>query len=131
FPNPKPPLQYFLMPGAFLVLCVAPTPDRNYPMTIDYWCYPNLAWDSVSEQIPIIPAFMHQVLLKRLEAQIFRYTLGEGAAKYQAAIGEYSALVANYAGMDNMVPGEHIDYSADDDYESTFANAQWAVQSTR
>lgn len=131
YPAPKPPQQYFLMPGAFLVLCLAPIPDRNYPITIDYWAFPNFFWDSVPEQIPIIPAFMHGVLLKRLEAQIFRYTLGEGAAKYQAASGEYSAMVANYAGMDNMVPGEHLDYSADDDYESTWANSQWAVQSTR
>ena len=131
FPNPKPPLQYFMMPGAFLVLCLSTVPDRNYPITIDYWCYPNVPWDSVSEQIPIIPAFMHNLLLKRLEAQIFRYTLGEGAGKYQAAMAEYNLLRDQYAGMDGMVPGEHMDYSADDDYETNFANAQWAVQSTR
>lgn len=130
YPNPKPPSQYFLMPGAFLVLCLTPLPDRNYPITIDFWQYPNLFWDSVPELIPIIPAYMHSVLLKRLEAQIFRYTLGEGTTKYQATIGEYNTMVANFAGMDGMVPGEHMDYSADDDYESRWANAQNAIQST-
>jgi hypothetical protein len=130
FPQPGTPSQYFIMPGMFLVLCLTPVPNANYPITIDYWACPNISYDAMGEQIPLIPAFMHHVLLKRLEAQIFRYTLGEGAAKYQAAMGEYTAYVAQYSGMDGMVPGEHMDYSADDDYESPFANAQSAVQST-
>jgi hypothetical protein len=130
YPQPQPPRQYFIMPGAFLVLCLSPVPNQAYPITIDYWACPNISWDSVGEQIPLLPAFMHHVLLKRLEAQIFRYTLGEGAAKYQAAMGEYNAFVAQYAGMDGMVPGEHLDYSADDDYEAAFSNSQSAVQST-
>lgn len=130
YPAPNPPCQYFIMPGAFLVLCIKPMPDRAYPVSIDYWSCPNFSADSVGEQIPLVPSFMHHVLLKRLEAQIFRYTLGEGAAKYQAAQAEYSALVANYAMFDAMVPGEHMDYSGDDDYESPFGNSQNAVQST-
>jgi hypothetical protein len=129
-PLVRMPQQYFMYPGAFLLLAVAPVPDQAYPVTIDYWSYPNLSLDSIPDQIPLIPAFMHNVLLKRLEAQIFRYTLGEGAAKYQAAMGEYNMLVAKYLGMDGMVPGEHLDYSADDDYESVFGNNQNAIQST-
>jgi hypothetical protein len=132
-PRPGMPGQYFVNP--FLVLNLVPLPDQNYPITLDYWASPFLGSGTVPEPtlpaaIPLVPAFMHSVLLKRLEAQIFRYTLGEGAAKYQAAMGEYNALVATYAGMDGMVPGEHIDWSADDDYESSFANAQNSVQST-
>jgi hypothetical protein len=129
-PTPAPPQQYFLRPGAFLVLCLTPVPDQGYPISIDFWSVPKIV-DAIDEQIPLVPAFLHHVLLKCLEAQIFRYTLGEGAAKYQAAMGEYTALVAKYSGMDGMVPGEHIDWSADDDYESTFENAQNSVQSTR
>jgi len=129
-PIPAPPRQYFIMPGAFLVLCVTPVPDQDYPIMIDYWCCPNNPPDSSSEQIPLVPAFLHHVLLKRLEAQIFRYTLGEGAAKYQAAMAEYTALVSRYQGMDGMVPGEQTDYSDDDDYTSNFTNDSNAVQST-
>lgn len=126
-PSPAPPRQYFINP--FMVFNVTPVPDQNYPISIDYWAVPSII-DSLGEPIPLVPAFLHHVLLKRLEAQIFRYTLGEGAAKYQAAMGEYSALVAKYSAMDGMAPGEHIDWSADDDYESSFANAQSSVQST-
>lgn len=126
-PRPQPPRQYFMNPH--LVLNITPLPDRVYPMTLDYWACPIIV-DSLGESIPLVPAFMHHVLLKRLEAQIFRYTIGEGAAKYQAAMGEYNSLVALYSGMDGFAPGEHIDWSADDDYESTFANAQNSVQST-
>jgi hypothetical protein len=127
YPIIKPPQQYFINP--FMVLNVTPVPDQAYPTTLDYWACPSIV-DSLGELIPLVPAFMHHVLLKRLEAQIFRYTMGEGAAKYQAAMGEYSSLIALYSGMDGMVPGEHIDWSADDDYESRFANAQSSVQST-
>jgi hypothetical protein len=131
YPTPGYPRQYFMMPGMFLVLCITPVPTGGWPITIDYWSCPNVSLDSLAEQIPLVPAYLHHVLLKRLEAQIFRYTLGEGAAKYQAAMSEYSALVAKYSAQDTFAPGEHIDYSADDDYESNFANAQNAVQSTR
>jgi hypothetical protein len=127
-PSPKQPQQYFMNP--FLVLNVTPVPDAAYPTSLDYWACPVFTGAAVPEQIPLIPAWMHHVLLKRLEAQIFRYTLGEGAAKYQAAMGEYAALVAQHKGIDGMVPGEHIDWSADDDYQSTFANSQSSVQST-
>jgi hypothetical protein len=127
-PKPAAPSQYFVNP--FLVLNLVPVPDKNYPITFDYWACPVLNSLSLPTLIPLIPAFMQHVLLKRLEAQIFRYTIGEGAAKYQASMGEYNALVAQYAGMDGMVPGEHMDWSADDDYDSGFANAQNAVQST-
>ena len=129
-PSPAPPCNYFLMPGAFLILCLSPVPNNSWPITIDYWSVPQLV-DSLQEQIPLVPAFMHHVLLKRLEAQIFRYTLGEGAAKYQAAMGEYAALVAKYSAMDGMAPGEHIDYMTEDDYGDTFDNAAPAVQSTK
>lgn len=131
FPAPRPPMQYFMMPGAFLTLCLTPVPDRSYPCTIDYWAYPNYFWDSVPEQLPMMPAFLHSLLLKRLEAQIFRYTIGEGAAKYQASMQEYQEMLATFQGMDGMVPGEQEDYSSDDDYESNWANNLWAVQSTR
>jgi len=129
-PQPQQPRQYFMMPGQFLVLAVTPVPDRDYPLTLDYWAMPNVRPDSMPEAIPLVPAYLHTALLKRLEAQIFRYTLGEGAAKYQAAMGEYESIIDRFQGMDGMVSGEHSDYSEDDDYASTFANAQNAVQST-
>lgn len=126
---PAPPRQYFTQ--NFLTLCITPIPDSNYPMSLSYWAIPNVTLDSMDEQIPLVPAFLHHVLLKRLEAQIFRYTIGEGATKYQACMAEYNSMLALYQGMDSMVPGEHVDYSADEDvYESTFRNADNAVQST-
>jgi predicted AlkP superfamily phosphohydrolase/phosphomutase len=97
-------------------------------MQIGYWAIPNLTSDSLPEAIPLMPAFLHHVLLKKLEAQIFRYTLGEGAQKYQAALSEYGTLVAKYQGSMGMTPGEQADYSADDDVGWTTGHA--AVQST-
>ena len=49
------------------------------------------------------------------------------ASEDQAAMGQYSALVAKYQAFDGMTPGEQLDYSEDDDWSRTGSNA---VQST-
>jgi hypothetical protein len=129
-PAPAPPQQYFMLPGDYLTLCTVPVPDQNYPLTLDYWSVPNQDIDAVPETIPLVPAFLHLVLLKKLEAQILRYTLGEGTAKYQAAMGEYNALVQKYQMYDNFAPGEQADYASDDDYEASWSTGHNAIQST-
>jgi hypothetical protein len=123
-----PPSQYFMMPGAFLVMALTPVPDQVYPISIGYWSVPNINEDSLPEAIPLLPAFLHHALLKKLEAQIFRFTLGEGTPKYQAAMSEYTALVNKYELSMGMTPGEQIDWSHDDNEWSTDHSA---IQSTR
>ena len=34
FPTKGSPSKYFMMPGQFLVLCLAPPPDQGYPVTL-------------------------------------------------------------------------------------------------
>lgn len=129
FATPAPPQQYFRMPGVTATLALTPVPDQAYPILLDYWSVPNVTPDAIPQTIPLVPAFLHHVLLKKLEAQIFRYTLGEGAAKYQAAMGEYKGLLDKYQMYDGMVPGEQKDYSSDDECDS-WATGHSAVQST-
>lgn len=131
--QPGPPRQYFMQPGKWLMLCIVPVPQQDYPATLDYWAAPNIDPNDgiLPDTIPLVPAFLHEVLLKRLEANILRYTLGEGATKYQAAMAEYNILLARYQGMDGMVSGEQSNYSDEDDYESTWATGHNAIQSTR
>jgi hypothetical protein len=127
--NSGPPAQYFMMPGDFMTIAFTPVPDQSYAVQLGYWAVPNITDDSLPEAIPLVPSFLHHVLLKKLEGQIFRYTIGEGAEKYQAAMREYTALVTKYQGSMGIVPGEHIDWSADDSTE--WGNGGSAVQSTR
>jgi hypothetical protein len=130
FPQPAPPQQYFRMPGVALTMAVVPVPDQPYPITLDYWSVPNLTSDEVPETIPLVPPYLHHVLLKKLEAEIFRYTLGEGSTKFQAAISRYEALVQKYQIFDAMVPGEQKDYSADDECDTYWSTGHNAIQST-
>jgi hypothetical protein len=130
FPQPAPPQQYFRLPGVPLTLALVPPPDQNYPATLDYWAVPNLDSDAIPEIIPLVPPYLHHVLLKKLEAEIYRYTIGEGATKFQATMQRYTALVEKYQIYDSMTPGEQMDYSGDDDYESSWSTGHNAVQST-
>jgi hypothetical protein len=100
------PGYYFMEPGAFLSFVLTPIPDATYRVRIAYWAIPNIAPDAAPEAIPLVPAFLQHVLLARLEARIFRFTLGEGAAKYQASMGEYNALVAKYKTWEDFTPGQ-------------------------
>jgi len=125
-----PPQKYFMMPGQFLVLALDRLPDQNYNATIDYWSVPNVAIDSMPTSVPLVPGFLHHVVIKKMEAQILRFCLGEGSGRYQAAMTEYSALVNKYQGNMGFVPGEQFDYSADDDYERTWSTGYNAIQST-
>jgi hypothetical protein len=129
-PAPAPPQQYFRMPGIALNMAIWPVPDQNYPATLDYWSVPNIDPDAVPEQIPLVPPNLHHVLLKKLEAEIFRYTLGEGTTKFQAAMQQYTMLLQKYQMYDAMTPGEQKDYSADDDYDSSWSTGHNAIQST-
>lgn len=92
-----PPQNYFIDPGTSNVLRLAPTPDDTYAMRVAYWAMPNLAFDDLSNDIPLVPGYLHRVLVKGLEAQIFRSVLGDKAPAYQVARGEYELLRDNAA----------------------------------
>ncbi len=121
------PQRYFMMPGDFLTLVVTPVPDQTYPIQVAYWAVPAPTSDSLPEVIPLVPGFLHHVLLKKLEASIFRFTLGEGNAKYMAVSAEYQKLIDKYQLTSGFVPGERTDWTGAEDY----SNDGTSIQSTR
>jgi hypothetical protein len=112
------PAQYFMMPGSSLQLVLTPIPDNAYPMRLGYWSVPVFTPATQTDVIPLVPANLQHVLLKKLEAQIFRFTLGEGTSKYQAAKGEYDMLVEKYQSYQGFVPGESVFYTDRDSHDS-------------
>lgn len=64
-------------------------PGSVYKVRVPMWVLPDLS--PMEDTVRLVPAYLHHLLVKKLEATIFRFTLGEGSAKYQAAIGEYNA----------------------------------------
>jgi len=84
-----PPRSYFIDPGSSNILRLCPTPDQSYSIRVPYWAMPNLAFDDLSNDIPLVPGYLHRLLVKGLEAQIYRAVIGERAPAYQVARGEY------------------------------------------
>ena len=85
-----PPAKYFPALGDPDTLIVSPVPDGVYHLRATYWALPNSRYDKLPDDIPLVPAFLHRVLAKGLEAQIYRFCLGEQSAQYSTAFAEYS-----------------------------------------
>jgi hypothetical protein len=87
----------------FYDLVIDPIPDITnaaYPLRMGYWAIPDTIVDShggLLAQVPLIPQFLHRILVKGLEAQILRYTIGEEDPKYQHTQAEYQDQLAKAA----------------------------------
>jgi hypothetical protein len=85
-----PPAKYFPALGDPDSLFISPIPDNVYHLRATYWALPNSRYDALPDQIPLVPAYLHRILAKGLEAQIYRFCLGEMSAQYSTAFAEYS-----------------------------------------
>lgn len=83
------PQRFFFVPGNPWEIQLDPIPDAAYPFTLSFYAVPNWTADSVPEQVPLVPAYLHPVLIKKFERTVLRYTIGEESAKYQAVSEEY------------------------------------------
>jgi hypothetical protein len=95
------PLKFFQRNFYDLVLSPTPdTPNAAFPLRLIYWAIPDTIVDSHGDLllgVPLVPQFLHRVLVKGLEAQILRYTIGEEDPKYQATQAEYQDQLAKAA----------------------------------
>lgn len=64
-------------------------PGAVYKVRLPMWVLPNFT--PMEDTVRLVPGYLHHLLVKKLETTIFRFTLGEGSAKYQAAMAEYQA----------------------------------------
>lgn len=86
------PDSYFRKLGDYTNLILSPIPDQVYPIVLVYWAIPVDAVQA-ADPVPLVPAQLHGVLVKGLEAFILRYTLGEESSKYTNAKAEYEAQI--------------------------------------
>jgi hypothetical protein len=106
------PTVYWISENSTLNLY--PNPNDVFRVRIPYWATPGMDPDSLPEEVPLVPPNLYRILIKGLEAQILRYTLGEGAAKYEAARTEYEKLVTKAAMKVNFAPGEFTEWRNND-----------------
>lgn len=95
---PNVPCRFFLVPGQVTTLQVDPIPNLTCPAALAHWAVPNYTDDDTDLSIPLLPVWMQPILIKKLEAQIERFSQSEeGPQKYEMVMGEYQALVEKAA----------------------------------
>jgi hypothetical protein len=105
------PAQYF-MDGQDQFRPV-PVPNGIYKIRIPMWVLPD---DSAMEEaITLVPAHLHHIVLKGLEARIFRFTLGEGSTKYTAAVAEYEKAVFKAGLSTDFAEGRVREWKSDEE----------------
>lgn len=107
-----PPTGYFII-GAPGQLTIDPIPERDYSASLAYWSIPIFVDGTEGEEIPSIPAYFHPLLTKKLELHFLAFSLGEGSAKYTAAVGEYNALMEAAELYGNFAEGEVKSFAVD------------------
>ena len=111
---PGPPALYFPAPADPDTLIVSPIPDNIYHLRVTYWALPNSRYDQLPDDIPLVPAYLHRVLAKGLEAQIYRFCLGEQSEQYSTAFAEYSDAKDRAALKRDFGTGKVREYSSDE-----------------
>ena len=90
-----------------------PTPGDIYTIRVPAWVLPD---DSpMAETIPLVPAYLHHLIVKQLEAQIFRFTLGEGNAKFMAARAEYDRALMRASLNTDFAEGRVREWTSDEE----------------
>jgi hypothetical protein len=109
------PGHYFIEPGSSRTLRITPIPDDAYRLRISFWAMPNTTADTQSSSIPLVPGYLHRILVKGLEAQIFRYVLGDASKQYLGAKAEYEATVARAAEKRDFAVGKAREWTSSEE----------------
>lgn len=103
---------------------LTPIPNAVFTIRDSYWACPSSdTGDDQLEAVWRVPVHAHPIVQMKLEAIVLRFTLGEGAAKYQAAESLYQKMVADAADEVDFATGKITEYRHND--------CDDAIQSTR
>lgn len=106
------PGVYFMQPH--LTFNVHPTPDQIYSIRASYWAVPNPQLVAQDDTIPLVPGYLHHLLCKKMELNLLRFTIGEGAAKYMTVAKEYDRLLIQNQVWEDFASDHVIEYRDQD-----------------
>lgn len=109
--TPSYPARFMREPGTPSSIRINP-PDGAYNMRFLVWALPAMNTDAIGDAVPLVPGYLHHILVKGLEFSIFRYTIGEGAAKTVACKAEYERLVIKASSNRDGVAGIVREYTS-------------------
>jgi hypothetical protein len=88
------PSRYTIDPSTWNVLRIDP-PDRAYLTEMTFWAMPNLAKESTSDVVPVIPPFYHDCIVNGMEARVNRRVYGPKDSRYVDSAAAYEACIMN------------------------------------
>jgi hypothetical protein len=86
------PTSYFMQPGAPTILRLFQTPSATGTLFLCYWAIPASGGDD--EDIPLVPTYLHPVLVDGLKMDVFEFIFGPESQKYTVAAQDYANGVA-------------------------------------
>jgi hypothetical protein len=116
------PSRYFVQGGGPAQLVLDTIPDKDYVASLSYWAVPSFSFNTEDETVPLVPAALHSLLVKRLEMRLWGFALGEGSGPYSVAASEFEKLVEKASTYRSFADGERRSLASQDRFD--------AVQST-
>lgn len=120
-----PPQSYFLVPGSSSAIQLSPIPDDAYHLRLNFWAVPNGTIDTLDDLIPLVPAYLHHLLITKLELGIL------SAPVIAAMPGMSGALVATQAKYDRQIALVIPQRDFADGRVRSFTNTESAIRGTR
>ena len=102
------PGRYFIQGGGPAQFNVDIIPDKDYLSSLSYLAMPMFSFDAEDETIPLVPAALHSLLLKRLEIRLWGFALGEGSGPWEVATKEFENLVSKASIYQSFADGQRI-----------------------
>lgn len=114
---PGRPTRYFIV-GAPGEMRVDPVPDANYSASLAHWSIPLYVAGGEDEVVTNVPAYLHALLIKRLEMHFCKSLLTEEPNKYKAVVAEYAELLGNASLYRNFSEGQVRSFANGDSNDS-------------
>lgn len=120
------PSRYTIDPSTWNMLRVD-LPDQTYLAEMTFWAMPNLAKETTSGAVPVIPPFYHDCIVNGMEARVNRRVYGPKDARYVDSAAAYEACIMNMMMRPQFTPNYNRQWIDD---SQGVSNGGGAVQST-
>lgn len=109
------PCGYFIEPGTYCTIYFDRPALSGLTVRPWYWAIPNLAFDDVPQSVPLVPGYLHHMLVKRMVCKIYAILVAQGSANYatakKAADDEYQYFLMKAKGSRDFADGKIIEFS--------------------
>lgn len=120
------PSRYMIDPNTWSSLRIDP-PDQTYLAEMTFWAMPNLAKESSSDAVPVIPPIYHNIITSGLEAVINKRVYGPNDARYRDSKETYEQKIVQMMMRPQFTSNYNRQWT---DSASSHSGGSGAVQST-